>query len=68
MVSFTVGIGVSMATYASLGSMKPDIVISMAVGPLLFTLVSARFLATYGIALGRASEEIFRGDRLPILP
>ncbi len=68
MVTFTVGIGVSMATQAPLGSRKTDILMGIAVGPLLFTLLNARFLAIHGIALGRASEEIFRGDRLPTLP
>jgi hypothetical protein len=57
-----------MATHAPLGSKHPDIFISMAAGPLLFALVGAHQLAAHGIALGQASEEIFRGDRLPTLP
>lgn len=54
-----------MANSAPRSLRKPDILISVAVAPLLFALVTARFLGTQGIAWGRASEEIFRGDRSP---
>jgi hypothetical protein len=56
-----------MAPPAPRSSSKPDILISIAVAPLLLALVSTRFLGSQGIAWGRASEEIFRGDRLPTL-
>ncbi|MGD1906538.1 MAG: hypothetical protein ACFB0C_11155 [Leptolyngbyaceae cyanobacterium] len=39
----------------------------MATAPLLFVLMGARHIAEQGTVFGRASEEIFRGDRLPTL-
>ncbi|HEY9648932.1 MAG TPA: hypothetical protein V6C88_21310 [Chroococcidiopsis sp.] len=44
-----------------------DILISLATGPMLLTLVGGRVLGALMINLGQASEELFRGDRLPIL-
>ena len=43
-------------------------VLGAATVPLLFGTVSARSLGQIFGALGEASEELFRGDRLPVLP
>jgi hypothetical protein len=44
-----------------------DILISLATAPLLITLVGGKALAEFMKEVGQASEEIFRGDRLPVL-
>lgn len=41
--------------------------ISLGAAPLLIALLGARAIATAMQEMGTASEEIFRGDRLPIL-
>ncbi|MEO0948300.1 MAG: hypothetical protein AAFY11_09180 [Cyanobacteria bacterium J06641_5] len=43
-------------------------VLGAATIPLLFGTVSAQSLGQFFGALGEASEELFRGDRLPVLP
>lgn len=43
-------------------------VLGAATIPLLFGSISARALGRVFGALGEASEELFRGDRLPVLP
>jgi len=45
-----------------------SVVISLITGPLLVTLMGARALAEALTQAGVASEELFRGDRLPNLP
>jgi hypothetical protein len=42
--------------------------LSLAVSPFLLTYPGVRSLRETLIEMGKASEEIFRGDRLPILP
>jgi hypothetical protein len=44
-----------------------DLLISVATGPVLLALIGGRVLANVLQELGQASEEIFRGDRLPVL-
>jgi len=44
-----------------------DLVVSLTTIPLLLVLVGSRTLAKAVQQLGLASEEIFRGDRLPVL-
>ncbi len=44
------------------------ILVSLATGPVLGALVISKTVANAIITLGLSSEEIFRGDRLPILP
>ncbi|NJR65837.1 MAG: hypothetical protein HC772_11760 [Leptolyngbyaceae cyanobacterium CRU_2_3] len=44
-----------------------QILLSMSTAPVLMFLIGSKALATAIIELGQASEEIFRGDRLPIL-
>jgi hypothetical protein len=47
--------------------LDPDLMLSVAALPVLVGLVSARAAAKTMQDLGTLSEEIFRGDRLPIL-
>ena len=42
-------------------------IVSMITGPFLLGLVGARAIAEGLTQLGLASEEVFRGERLPIL-
>ncbi len=44
------------------------LVLSAATLPVLSALGLARCLGQRSEALGRLSEEVFRGDRLPVLP
>lgn len=44
-----------------------DIFLTCATGPLLFGLLAAKAIAGVIQDLGLASEEVFRGDRLPVL-
>lgn len=46
----------------------PQICLSLVTGPLLLILIAAQTLNQMLSEMGRASEEIFRGERLPILP
>jgi len=46
---------------------SPDVVISVMTGPVLLGLLGARAIAEGLYQLGLASEELFRGERLPIL-
>jgi len=48
--------------------MNPQVCLSFVTFPLLVGLSLSRPLTEGIIELGRLSEEIFRGDRLPILP
>ncbi|MGI8934095.1 hypothetical protein [Leptolyngbya sp. BC1307] len=45
-----------------------DLTIGLSALPLIALLISSRFVADSLIQFGQASEEIFRGDRLPSLP
>ncbi|NET31258.1 MAG: hypothetical protein F6K19_04570 [Cyanothece sp. SIO1E1] len=45
----------------------PELLVSAAVGPLLLGILGSRGLAELMQQIGQASEEIFRGDRLPVL-
>jgi hypothetical protein len=44
-----------------------NILLGLATAPLLVALVGGRAVARFMMDLSRASEEVFRGDRLPIL-
>jgi len=44
-----------------------ELLLSAATVPLLAGLVAARFVSEVVTSLGQASEEVFRGDRLPVL-
>lgn len=44
-----------------------EIWLSLATGPMLAGILGTRALTTWLQSIGQASEEVFRGDRLPIL-
>lgn len=44
-----------------------EILVSLATGPLLLGVLCGRASLKFLQALGEASEEVFRGDRLPVL-
>jgi hypothetical protein len=46
---------------------SPSLLVSLAATPWLAAIVSARAAGSSIEQLGLASEEIFRGDRLPVL-
>jgi hypothetical protein len=48
--------------------MNPQVCLSFVTFPLLVGLGLSRPLTEGIIELGKLSEEVFRGDRLPILP
>jgi len=54
----------SMATAPT----RTRLLVSLATGPFLVGLVAGRALEHLLQDLGKASEELFRGDRLPALP
>jgi len=58
--------------HPSTGSVSPEsgtrLLVSLATGPFLLGLVAGRALEHLLQDLGKASEELFRGDRLPVLP
>lgn len=45
----------------------PTLLVSAVTGPMVLTLLTGQALATLFQELGELSEEIFRGDRLPLL-
>lgn len=46
----------------------PSVVISLMTGPLLIAVIGVRALSDALTQVGIASEELFRGERLPTLP
>lgn len=48
-------------------SVNTKLLLSLSTMPLLLLLIGAKFLAELMQETGRATEEVFRGDRLPIL-
>lgn len=47
--------------------LSSDLWVSAATIPFLFFLLGSRIIAKAFQGMGQASEEVFRGDRLPIL-
>lgn len=47
---------------------SPNVVLSMVTGPFLMGLIGAHALVEGLTQLGIASEEFFRGERLPSIP
>ncbi|OLP16144.1 hypothetical protein BST81_22335 [Leptolyngbya sp. 'hensonii'] len=45
----------------------PQLLLSLTTAPLLLGLVAGRFVMEWVREVGQLSEEIFRGDRLPVL-
>ncbi len=56
-----------MKTKTSSTELLPQVILSLATLPLLVFLSLAQTLAQILTEMGQGSEEIFRGDRLPIL-
>ncbi|MDJ0708195.1 MAG: hypothetical protein QNJ46_33405 [Leptolyngbyaceae cyanobacterium MO_188.B28] len=54
-------------THAPTLPVSPELLISLATGPMLLGILSAKSLSEFVQQIGVASEEIFRGDRLPVL-
>lgn len=48
-------------------SPSPNLFVSLATAPFLMGVLTVRSISQALIELGEASEEVFRGDRLPIL-
>jgi hypothetical protein len=46
---------------------SPSVLVSLAATPWLLTIVSLKAASGFLEQLGLASEEVFRGDRLPVL-
>ena len=57
----------SNSTETSLFKIAPELLLSLATGPLLVALLGTRAMTQLMQELGQMSEEVFRGDRLPIL-
>ncbi|MEL6469782.1 MAG: hypothetical protein AAFQ74_08645 [Cyanobacteria bacterium J06623_4] len=48
--------------------LDPTLTVALSTFPLLTLLVSSQLIAKGMTQLGQSSEELFRGERLPILP
>ncbi|WP_346294000.1 hypothetical protein [Sphaerothrix gracilis] len=48
-------------------SLAPNLLVSLATAPVLLGILGGRALGEFVQQLGLASEELFRGDRLPVL-
>ncbi len=57
-----------MTTQSPSQTIPKQILVSLATAPLLVTLLGSKSMANLMAELGQLSEEIFRGDRLPLLP
>jgi hypothetical protein len=44
-----------------------NLLLSLATAPVLVALVGGRTVTNFILEISRASEEVFRGDRLPII-
>ncbi len=44
-----------------------DLLLSLAAGPMLLGIIALEAVSSWLQAAGTSSEEVFRGDRLPIL-
>ena len=57
----------SGSSSSSRGAVSPSLLVSIAAAPWLSAIVSVRAAGSFLEQLGVASEEMFRGDRLPVL-
>ncbi len=57
----------SKPTFVDISPQATQVLLSLATGPLLLGIVGAKAAASLIQDLGQWSEEIFRGDRLPII-
>lgn len=46
----------------------PEVLVSLASGPLLLALLGSKAATQLLAEISQQSEELFRGDRLPLLP
>ena len=51
----------------STSKLPTELLLSLSTAPLLLVLIGSRALATMVQEMGKTSEEVFRGDRLPVL-
>jgi hypothetical protein len=51
----------------STSKLPTEILLSLSTAPLLLVLIASRAVATMVQEMGKSSEEVFRGDRLPVL-
>lgn len=57
----------SSRTFNLSNFIEPDLLISLIMPPMLLGLLGSHLAAQVLSQLGQASEELFRGDRLPVL-
>lgn len=57
----------STSSSSSASKFPVDAALSLAIPPMLVGLMGAKMIAEAMLSLGQASEEVFRGDRLPVL-
>ena len=57
----------SAAAYLSGSGIGTEFLLSLATGPLLLGVLGAQAVFSWLQAAGLSSEEVFRGDRLPVL-
>lgn len=48
-------------------TISPQVLLQIGTGPLLVAMLAGKAVAETLQAMGQASEEVFRGDRLPVL-
>jgi hypothetical protein len=48
--------------------LSPSCLVSLTTSPFLLSIMAISGFAQSLVAIGQTSEEIFRGDRLPVLP
>lgn len=56
-----------MSTSKAPAHLSTSLLLSLGTAPLLLILLGSRALAATAQEIGQSSEELFRGDRLPIL-
>lgn len=58
----------NIAVSTSKSQIPTELLLSLATGPLLLGVLSLEAVFSWLQATGISSEEVFRGDRLPVLP
>jgi hypothetical protein len=48
-------------------SISPELLLQLSTGPMLLAILGGKAVAETLQTIGQASEEVFRGDRLPLL-
>ena len=65
--SFRQNSGAGSVESISSPQISSELLLSLATGPMIFGVLASRALGELIPAIGEYSEEIFRGDRLPML-